>query len=79
MMDVALNTGAIDAHLAALFDFLPWHSQADRIDHLPREADMALMFLFKADFLNPLSAMPMRQNQLKRLGVHQVKGQLLHR
>jgi hypothetical protein len=25
---------------------------------------MAFMFLFKADFLNPLSAIPMRQNQL---------------
>jgi hypothetical protein len=67
MVDVALNTGAIDAHLATLFDFLiPAVADQTRVliaSHV--SADMALMFLFRADFLNPLSAMPMRQNQFK--------------
>jgi hypothetical protein len=77
MMDVALNTGAVDAHLAALFDFLILGIAEQSVLIISQvSADMALMFLFRADFLNPLSAMPMRQNQFK-LGVHQMKGQLL--
>jgi hypothetical protein len=67
MVDVALNTGAVDAHLATLFDFLIL-AVADQTGWLIAShvsADMALMFLFRADFLNPLSAMPIRQNQFK--------------
>jgi hypothetical protein len=65
MMDVTLNAGAVNTPLAALFDFLLFGvTKQIGIDHLPSGSQYSLNVLLRMDFLNPLSAMPMRQNQI---------------
>jgi hypothetical protein len=66
LMDIAFNHRTIDAGLAAFLDVFVFgmHQQIPRkCSHVSGE--ILLMLALRADFPNPLSAMPIRQNRLK--------------